>query len=182
MIIYLRHGHDEGPNQDHRHDHKLTKGYSEDIKRYARMFYMKYGRPKIIRISPFLRARETASIIMEEFRRLDGGKDKTTLIADPKISRYFSSSEQLDPSIYSETREMGVPITESRSAFKQRVGDHIYQMYTEGNLDIEGDIVLVITHTLVLKEVIRQMGSQGNMKMPSYVPFLYSFKCYLPKR
>lgn len=163
MIIYIRHGNDDGP-AEHRHDQRLSDKGKRRSKKLAKRLIKRFGHPSIIYVSPFQRTLETVAAMSNRFKRT------VTLRLDPKLSRYFSSKEQADPSIYPETKKVNVPIHEGKDDFKRRVKSHI--RYTrKSKYHRSSKVIWVITHTLVMKEVSRYW----DIDIPEHFEFLEWF-------
>lgn len=163
MIIYIRHGDDDGP-VEHRHDQRLSEKGKKRSSRMAKRLIKRFGHPSIIYVSPFQRTLETVAAMSGQFKRT------VTLKIDPKLSRYFSSKEQADPSVYPETKKVNVPIYEKKDDFKRRVKDHIHRT-RKAKHHKSSKVVWVITHTLVIKEV----GRYWELDMPEHFEFLEWF-------
>lgn len=165
MIVYIRHGHDEYDDATHRHDHKLTdKGASKSV-RLARKLIKKYGKPDIIYVSPFQRTIGTAQAMCETKRI-----GKPQIVVDTDLSRVFSGKEQKDPSVATCTQDYKVPIKESRRQREKRIRHHVRKMKHEDHLN-SGQVVWVITHTLIMKGVAEKL----KVKVPDHFEFLTWF-------
>jgi broad specificity phosphatase PhoE len=170
MLIYLRHGNDEVDGRPfHRDDRRLNIEGKKQVRRAAKALYKKYGLPDIIFCSPMKRAKETVKEIKRGLFKATGSKVK--IIIDNKLSRYFNSREQEDPSILPETAKLKIPIFETKDAFKYRCK----KQYNKCLRKAHKAKIWCVTHVLVLKQV----AAACKVQLPEHVPFLYSFK--IPK-
>lgn len=167
MIIYLRHGEDNYDNPTFAHDQKIpqVEEIHDDIEKVGKFLITKYGQPSHIICSPFRRARDTYNIL----KRKNVLPQESKLLIDTRVGRYFSSKEKKDgPEVRKETKKMKPSIYESWESFKVRVRNHVNQLKDDGFLKSRHNIVWVITHTLVIKEVARYL----HFEMPEYYEFL----------
>lgn len=167
MIIYLRHGSDEGEDPTFAHDQKvvMTKENQEDITKVGKFLVAKYGTPDMIVCSPFKRAKDTFDIMKKTGVIAPDYK----LFVDTRVGRYFSSKEKnAGPEVRQETLEMGAKVYDPWDKFKERVYRHVDQVTADGFTKSRHKIMWVITHTLVIKEVAKYL----NFEMPEYYEFL----------
>jgi len=171
MLIYLRHGNDEGKDfppdvSQHRHDKHLTDRGKKEATSEAVKLIKLYGPPDIIRCSPFARGKDTVHGMLRGFTQQ---KLPLPIIRyDRALSRFFNRKEQADPSVGPETLEKNVPIYETKEEFHDRVDKHIKRMETYEL----GKLIWIITHALVYKRV----AAHHQIEIPKHIPFLHHFK------
>jgi broad specificity phosphatase PhoE len=158
MHIFIRHGNDEKKG-DYLQDHSLNdeQKYKDDIINHTHDLIKTYGVPDIVYCSPFHRARQTIHI-MEKILSSD-----VKIYVNPKLSRFFSKKEKLNPSVKRKTLKYHPPIDESGKEFKQRV-DQIIKNYKSPK------IIWYVTHYLVIKRIAKT----HNQQIPQAMPFLYT--------
>jgi len=167
MIIYIRHGSDVYDDPTYAHDQRVVKNAEnhEDIVRVGSFLIEKYGHPVMTICSPFQRARDTYNVLKKKNVLQQDAK----LFVDTRVGRYFSSREkEAGPEVRKETLKMKPAIYESWQNFKVRVQKHVDQLTVEGHLKSRHNVVWVITHTLVIKEVAKYL----NFEMPEHYEFL----------
>jgi len=167
MIIYIRHGSDVYDDPTYAHDQKIVKNPEnhEDIVRVGSFLIEKYGHPVMTICSPFQRARDTYNVL----KKKNVLQPETKLFVDTRVGRYFSSREkEAGPEVRKETLKMKPAIYESWNNFKIRVQKHVDQLADDGYLKSRHNVVWVITHTLVIKEVAKYL----NFEMPEHYEFL----------
>lgn len=168
MIIYLRHASDHYDDPTFAHDQKIppSKKNVNDILTVIKHLVATYGNPVAIYCSPFQRARDTLELMKDYLIKETGGDIEVEI--DPKLSRYFTSKEKKEPSVRKDTLELEPPIFEKWDDFKERVIQHVDEMIEKGYLRSRHTLVLVITHTLVIKEVAKYL----KFETPEYYEFL----------
>jgi len=164
MIIYIRHGDDEDDDATHRHDHHINKKGKKRARKVAKRLIKKYGNPNVIYCSPFRRTLETLYYMKEKIQ------NNPKIYIDPDLSRYFSTTEQLDPSVFPETMDKDIPIYENRNKFHKRVKNHIRRMEKHKYHKNE-KVVWCITHTLIMKDV----GRYWSIDLPDHFDFFQKF-------
>lgn len=167
----IRHSHDEQRDrkknfEDHRHDHPITPvGRKMAAERFIQLI-KKIGVPQIIYCSPFKRGIETVKYMIPRSMR-----SSIRIMSDTRLSRFFNSKEQKDPSIFPETKKKNVPIRETKKQFHTRIEDFIKSMMKEGNIGSKKN-VWFITHALVHKYI----AGIYNVTIPEHIPFLHCFE------
>lgn len=164
-LTVMRHGHDEY-DATFRDDHALTNlGYIKCKKLFMKM--LSKHRPDLVLISPFQRCRDTADVLLEVNNNIKGQLLDVYINTD--LSRYFPPKERENPSCYGSTFNFGIPINEGSKNFRIRVKQFCRQLEKEyGHKNMH---VLIITHTLVLKE----MAEHFKIDVPHWIPFLHHF-------
>ncbi len=66
MIIYIRHANDKESNPQYKHDTHINKNCKDDIIQLTHDLIQKYGYPDTIHFSPFMRCKETISVMLNE--------------------------------------------------------------------------------------------------------------------
>jgi broad specificity phosphatase PhoE len=132
-FIFIRHGekayaNSKGPEGQPSHDPPLTKDAELAISKKREELTSKYGKPKSIMSSPYLRARETSRILsggdveimnISSLSEFLGHQGASTSI-DEKIIR--DDSKVFYPDVYPETAKYNLPRTnETRMEIKKRV-------------------------------------------------------------
>ncbi len=168
MIIYLRHASDHYEDPTFAHDQKIvpSKKNVTDILSVVKHLINTYGKPVAIYCSPFQRARDTLELMKDYLIKETGGEIDVEI--DPRLSRYFTAKEKKEPSVRKDTLELEPPIFEKWDDFKERVTQHVDEMIEKGYLRSRHTVVLVITHTLVIKEVAKYL----RFETPEYYEFL----------
>lgn len=166
MLIFVRHSDDSSKNA-HRHDGAITSRGKRRAQKVAKKMVSRYGKPDRIYCSPFQRTRET----MENMLIGANLEQRPSIVMDPRLSRYFSSKEKADPSIFTKTEDYGVPIYESWRDFNNRVRNFLKELEDKQLFD-EGVVIWVITHALVYK----RCAYRYKFKIPENIPFMHKFK------
>jgi len=146
-IIYLRHGEDT--RSTHKYDEKLTEAGKEGARNLAKKLIETYGIPDAIYCSPFYRTRQTRRQMLKVINEYTDKKIKN--ITDPRLSRYFTSSQERNPDIRRDTRKKKAPIHESWNDFKRRVKKQLRDMEKKDKYNV----IWCIGHTLIIKYVAR---------------------------
>ena len=167
VLIYIRHSEDYV--NSHEHDERLTKDGKKKAFRYGLELVEKYGMPNIIYHSPYFRARQTAKLIIKSIYKYHKIRIKRKI--DPKLGRYFTSSEKENPDIKRSTKEKGAIIYENYDEFKDRV---FKQLENREKEQLEDDInVWCISHNLVIRKIYKHKNIQTGRK---YVKYLETFQ------
>lgn len=159
-IVFIRHFEkkwDNNPKKNNKYYDGKYKFDSPILEKndYAEIIWecvKKYGEPEIVYCSPYLRTRQTAAYLSEEF------------IHDSRLCEYlghknhFGQDLDLHPSTLELLDEIPLPGTESEKEFKKRV-KKFYQELPK----IEGTIY-VITHGYVIYTISKQLNSPKNIK------------------
>ncbi len=158
MHLYIRHGNDENKHSTFKHDKSLNplSSTEEDIIKFTQKLIKEYGAPDRIYCSPFKRARATLAIMLKVL-------DKTKIVIEPRLSRFFSKKEQQKISVRNQTLSYHPPIYEDKHSFHKRV-DKI-----QHKIDCGCCYTWCITHYLVLKRI----GDTKNIPIPSHMKFLW---------
>lgn len=159
-IIYVRHGEDT--RSKHRYDEKLTREGKEGARELARQLIDKYGIPDAIYCSPFYRTRQTRRQMLKVVDEYTDKKIKN--VTDPRLSRYFTRSQERNPDIRGDTRKKKAPIYESWDDFKRRVKKQLRDMENKDKYDV----IWCIGHTLIIKHVARYKG----IDRPDHIKYL----------
>ena len=157
----MRHGNDN-KICDYKHDHSLQSDYiyEQEIIKKTKKLIKKYGYPQKIYCSPFKRVRETV-VIMAKY--IQSKNRQIDIHVDPRLSRYFTSKEQLNPSVRKTTLKYNPPLDEDSTMFKKRV-DKIEDCINRNTVT-----TWCITHYLVIKRI----SKNNDIDIPSKMPFLY---------
>ena len=163
-VIVIRHANDEGYDQKYKHDQKITKEGKKASSKLSKKLIRKYGEPDEIIYGPMIRTRQTALYMLKEIQ------SDVTVKRDNRISRYFTQEEQKKPGVSTYTLSNKIPIQETHSDFKKRC-----RSFTEEKIKPNmksKKIVWVITHTLVIKQVMKNLDRPSDV----YIPFLANYK------
>ena len=157
----MRHGNDN-KSCDYKHDHSLQSDYiyEEEIIKKTKKLIKKYGYPEKIYCSPFKRVRETV-VIMAKY--IQSKNREIDIHVDPRLSRYFTSKEQLEPSVRKTTLKYNPPLDEDNKMFKKRV-DKVEERINRNTVT-----TWCITHYLVIKRI----SKNNDIDIPAKMPFLY---------
>lgn len=184
MIIYLRHADDNQHHSKHKHDNHISKKGKLDAKEIVYKLIEQYGYPNKIYYSPFLRCRETVTIMMNELLNVRTGYNNdfclkctpeneyihiVELICDLTLSRYFTKKDRKRPSISASTLKYGVPIYEKKEGLSKRLDLHIESIRKVDS----NSIIWCITHAVTYKKIAEKL----NIKTPDHIEFLeyYSY-------
>lgn len=165
VIILIRHADDEGRNQKHRHDQEITPEGRKYARHKSRKLINHYGAPDIVYCTPMMRGKQTLYEMLRVTNR------KPQIIIDNRVSRYFSSREKEDASIFTVTNKNNIPIKETRSMFKVRCDGFIKELISKG-LHKSKKIIWVVTHTLVIKRITRKL----HMRIHFNIDFLQHYR------
>lgn len=159
-IIIIRHADDDSSNQKYKHDQKITKQGKYKSKDLSKKLIKKYGSPDEIVYGPMIRTKQTALAMLSQV------KSTVTLRRDNRISRFFNSSEQRNPSVSTVTIGDNIPIKETKEEFYNRCKAFTREKikpYMKSN-----KVLWVVTHTLVIKNVFKIL----NKECDDHLPFL----------
>lgn len=167
MLLYIRHSNDEYKDATYLYDKKITEVGAKDMIKFTEKLVMKYGLPDVIYCSPFRRCRYSVKFMLRHLRNKYNHVPQIEM--EPRLSRYFTHKEKLNPQISNNTAKYEVPIYESWGDFKKRNKEiiHKYERYV-----YEEKKVWVLTHTLVIREVCRHY----NIEFPKWIPFLFKIR------
>lgn len=172
MIIYIRHSHDDEKNATHDHDAHITEKGHTKIRELVKSLISKYGYPDRIYCSPFARARETLKLFREALKIVLKGPDfkKIKFKVDNRLSRYFTSDQQRNPSIRNDTKRYDPPIYEEITDFIERLKSMIDYLVQLGYGDKQ-PVVWCLSHGLSIKKTLLSL----KLKSPESVPFLAAY-------
>lgn len=159
MQIIMRHGNDNKKSK-YKQDNSLNLEKSiniSDIIKITQQLIYTYGYPDKIYCSPFYRTIQTAKIMQSQFNK------KIKIYIDPKLSRFFTQKEQLNPSIRKKTFDYNPPIYEDKNNFYNRI-DKLNEKLVHRKKNY-----WYITHYLVIK----RLAFHHNVTIPTHMPFLY---------
>lgn len=166
VLIYLRHSNDELPSGEeatHKHDNHINRDGKKLAKKIIKKILKQFGQPEVIYYSPFKRGRETLEAIKPYL-----GK-KVKLVVDPRLSRYFTSKQKKECSIFKSTDELNPPVNESRDQFHERVVQQYKSMKDSKHL--KRGLAICITHAVVLKRIAKRV----KVKLPEHYSFMEWF-------
>ena len=146
-IIYLRHGEDTRSN--YKYDEKLTPEGKVGAKKLAKELIDKYGIPDAIYCSPFYRTRQTRRQMLKVISKITNKRIKN--VTDPRLGRYFTTSQERNPDIRRDTWKKKAEIHESWDDFKRRVKKQLREMERKNKYKV----IWCIGHTLIIKHVAR---------------------------
>lgn len=162
-VIVIRHANDDGYDQKYKHDQKITKEGKKSASKLSKKLIRKYGNPDEIVYGPMIRTRQTTLYMLKEI-------DSNVIVKrDNRLSRYFTREEQKKPSVSPHTLKNDTPIHETHTDFKKRC-----KTFTDEKVKPNmktSKIVWVITHTLVIKQVMRNLNREPDL----YLPFLANY-------
>jgi broad specificity phosphatase PhoE len=166
VLIYVRHSNDEASSDESltkKHDAHINKKGKKMVKKFIKKIIAKFGQPEVIYYSPFARGRETL-----EYMKPYLSKD-TKLMPDPRLSRYFTSKEKKECSIFTSTAELNPPVYETRDEFHERVKKQYDSMKKAKHL--KRGFAICITHAVVLKRI----AARVKVDLPKHYSFLEWF-------
>jgi len=187
MIIYLRHANDSDDNDkknrhNYKHDNHITKKGKEDAKEMTHKLIEKYGYPTKIYYSPFLRCRETLTVMMKELLYKKTGyihdfclhctsvndyDNIVNLVCDSNLSRYFTKSDRKKPRVSKSTLRFGIPIHEKKTGLYERLDNHIKFIKKEDSKET----IWCITHAVIYKKI----ADKFKIETPDHIEFLEYF-------
>lgn len=179
-VIFIRHGDDEDPDPTHRHDPRVTSTGKKEARRLAKKL-LRYGSPEKILISPLQRGRDTIDAMKKVI------PSEIPIYYEPRLSRYFTSTERAEASLYPATQKAGTPVHEGKSKFRKRIYRLVEDLNSQGYLPLPSGrssvvphserIIWCITHALVIK----RLSQIFKITTPSHIPFLYVLPVGLKK-
>lgn len=166
MRIYIRHGKKEYKNSERGCDPPLTEEGREEVSSLAERLYSNFGFPSLIITSPFLRTRETASLLQKKVLELSGrGEKDLPLLVDRKIGEYLGNQSNKTILLTPETSSFQPFLEDNTSSFLVRVREH---NDTFAALEKENFTFWIVSHGLVIKKLARLNG----FFLPGYPDFL----------
>lgn len=166
VTIIIRHADDNEDTPTHRHDQEITDRGKRKAKEKALRLIDRYGQPDIIYCSPMMRTRQTLAEMLKYV------KSKPIIYFDNRISRYFSSREQKEPSVFTVTNQRNIPIYETYDKFKHRCDKFLREIKDKNYIYTRRKVIWVISHTLVIKRITSKL----HMRIHSYLNFLESYR------
>lgn len=173
MIIIFRHAKDDEKAASYDHDAHITEDGAAEIPSKVKHLVKKYGFPDIILCSPFVRARETLTVIrstLKGHRKFSQVKFKI----EKKLSRFFTSDQQKNPSMRPDTKKYKPPVYEHISDFNERLKGVLYKLVVKGYGNKDGPIVWCVSHGLAVKKMLLSIG----LDSPESVPALATYPLY----
>ncbi len=162
-IIYIRHGHDA--SSGYHHDQRLTsQGWSE-AKKLARKLVKEHGSPSVIYYSPFDRTTDTAKAMYRVLRDELNIKD-IKLKIEPKLGKYFSSTQRNKPSVSHATVQRGMIINSSKQAYTQGLDEHHLKVKKRH----PGEVVWNVTHAIGVNHHLKRVyGKSYNVEYLEHI-------------
>jgi len=151
VLIYIRHARDDTRSALKTgtvNDAPLYDKSKGSCKNLGKKLLKKYGTPKKIFTSPFLRCKETVKYMLEGNNELI--TSNISVEPDLRISKWFPTDQKFNPQITDKTQKYGVAITEDYEEFKKRVKQHCVSMKKYARSD---NIYWCITHAIVFKKI-----------------------------
>ena len=163
MIIYIRHAHDEHPSSkySHKSDIPLNDKGKKMAFKISQKLIKKYGVPDLILLSPLYRTRQTATIFSHVINQLTGKNPQ--MYIDPRLSKYFTESQQKNPKVRKDTKKFPLPIHESKDDVMNRVIHHLNDICKSTDKNI-----WCITHAIILKYIAKHKC----IDIPPHIEFL----------
>ena len=187
MIIYLRHANDSQKRSRYKHDNHINKKGKLEAKEMTHKLIDKYGYPTKIYYSPFLRCRETLTVMVNELLYKKKGQKihfclkcgkadiknidiNLDLVCDPDLSRYFVKDDRKKPSVSSSTLKFEVPIYEKKEGLIKRLDNHVESIKKE-----DKGVIWCITHAIIYKKIAQRL----DIVTPESIDFLdhYVYVC-----
>ena len=162
MRIYIRHSDKEysnGENEIYKHDPGLSDIGLENIKKQIKFLFLK---PDKIFCSPYLRTRQTAELIKTEFLNIFPNLE-IPIIIDTTISEYLGNHVSAAIDVRESTAIYNPPHPETIYEFDNRIYKH-YDNHLE--YDNSDQVILYVTHGIVLKKILKYMGYQTKIQLP----------------
>ena len=159
--IYIRHANKEyknGKSDKYSHDPPILAEQEEDIGRLVNNLIDRYGYPKLIICSPYLRCRQTADEIIKML-----GYD-VPIKVDNRISEFLGHHQY--QSVHDDTAKYNPPHPEKFFQFQRRVTDFYYSTpKTNGCWIITHGIVIKTIHRLKTMNKSSEIDCLGYMEM-----------------
>lgn len=152
MRIFIRHGpkaYANGHSETYAHDPPLTEEGPELCRQKALQLLKSYGRPSVIRYSPYLRTRQTAEAMASQ---IPGG---CPMICDVRLSEYLGNHRTVPLDVYPETAILSPPHPENYHQFTYRVKT----FFTDPSIQ---EYEWNVTHGLVIKVVEKFFRRSSN--------------------
>ena len=161
MLLVIRHANDEYEDPSYRHDNKLSREGRYECHRKIDKLISLTGPPTHIYCSPYRRTIETARLLNEYDAKI---------IKDVRLSRYFTSSQKLDPHVSPKTLSHNVPIEEDRRDLDERIRSFIKDLKIGQR---EGDVIWIISHAIIVSRITHYYDPDIDT---SNINFLSGFK------
>jgi len=150
MVIFIRHGEDNGTCGKYSHDMDISENSKKDIASLTHKLVKKYGIPDVIYCSPFKRCRSTVKVMQEHFHT----ETETQVIIDNRLSKYYTKKQQQNPNARPSTLKYNPPTSECYC----QVLDRSIDIYKE--LKNKSDNVWCISHGIVLRYISKKIGEE----------------------
>ena len=164
MRIYIRHAHkaykngrplaqkgNTVPSKDQRysyaHDPPLTREGKKAASELAEELLKKYPVPTQIITSPYLRARETAAIMVGVIVK-KYSPSSIQILCQTEISEYLGNHSKYPLDVTPATERHNPPHPESFYRFRERI-EHHYNRWQPSE-----DVTWVITHGIIINEIL----------------------------
>jgi len=169
VLIYIRHCRDESEDSaTFTHDAKITKRGKRECQKATLDLVEKYGVPRTIVTSPFLRARQTSKIMKDIIKKTKGAKVK--IIVDRSLGRFFTHEQRVKPEIRPETVTYNPIIDKSPREMIKRIKKHLRKVISK-DYHKRSEVFWCISHGVIIKKLVEALGQ----KAPEQVEFLESF-------
>lgn len=170
VLIYIRHCADHSEKSStFVHDAKINQKGRRECQKVTLELIDRFGIPKVIVTSPFLRARQTTKIMKSVIRKSKGVKVK--VIVDKTLGRFFTSDQRIEPQIRPETTAYGPIVDKCNHELKRRIRKHLKKVISKGYHQ-KPEVIWCISHGVIIKKLVEAIGQ----KAPTEVPFLESFQ------
>lgn len=162
-VIYIRHGHDA--SSGYHHDQRLTSQGWNEAKKLARKLVNAHGPPAAIYYSPFDRTTDTAKAMYKVLR--DELKiNDVKLKIEPKLGKYFSSTQRDKPSVSHATVQRGMVINSSKKAYTEGLDEH----HRKVKKSHPGEVVWNVTHAIGVNHHLKRVyGKSYNVEYLEHV-------------
>lgn len=173
MIIIFRHAKDDEKAASYDHDAHITEEGAAEVPAMVKRLVKEFGFPSIIICSPFVRARETLKIIRSVLKKHKKFPELKFKI-DKRLSRYFTSEQQRNPSIRPDTQKHKPPIYEHIDDFNTRLKGVMNNLASKGYAEKKGPVIWCVSHGLAVKKLLLNIG----LNSPESVPALETYPIY----
>jgi len=159
-LTWLRHGEKKysnghAPEGEHNHDPPLKENVKGKIDTLCVNIKNRYGIPNVILCSPFLRTRQTASLIKEKFETMC--EKIIPIYVDDQISEFlgWNKPKGSNPDVDDYTEKFTIHRIgmEKLKDVDLRVKKHLFQINKSDN-------IVIITHGIVINYIYQNMVHQ----------------------
>ena len=163
--IYIRHAekkYKNGFSNKHKFDPQITDNGEFNTEILAQKLLKLYGKPDIIICSPYLRTRQTASIL----RKM--ADENIEILYDVHLSEYLGNHQSDILDVHPETKKYKPPHPENFKQFCYRIRHHdnytkkLTSLAQKNGINI---VIWIVTHGIVINQLARLYGMKRNKQV-----------------